>query len=556
MDGVILDILESLRAGDDLDAKALDRIVRRHSKRVHDGRRVFAKKHILPYYLEVKRENGERWASWNVDGNLDARFMSALQMKPRRTASGIASVTVITKPWPCKNACVYCPNDPAMPKSYLSDEPACQRAERNRFHPYLQVASRVRTLHQMGHSTDKIELIVLGGTWLDYPHDYRVWFISELFRALNDSAEEREEALARADVEGALPSSENSAFNLEEILSANERAECRVVGLVVETRPDTVTCESLTELRSYGCTKIQLGVQSIDDRLLELNGRRETRETIKEALSLSRLFGFKTHAHFMLNLLGATHESDKRDFETFVHDAAFCPDEVKLYPCALVDHTELMRHYEDGTWSPYSEEELIDVLCCNMKAAPPYLRVSRMIRDISAKDIVAGNKKTNLRQMVDNELKTQGASISEIRFRELGTGEFSVEDLSLEETSYVTSSTTEHFLQWVSPDDRIAGFLRLSLPYPDAVESLGALPVNPGESMIREVHVYGFATEINAEGTSAQHKGLGKRLIERACELSRKAGMTHVNVISSVGTREYYRMNGFYDNGLYQQKQL
>jgi len=190
----VLDILNALREGA-LDAKDVDRIIRKHSKRAHDGRRVFAKKHVLPHFLKVKRENGDTWRMWNVDADLEARFLRALQMKPRRTASGVATITVITKPWPCANSCVYCPNDPRMPKSYLSDEPACQRAERNQFHPYLQVASRLRTLQQMGHDTGKIELIVLGGTWLDYPRDYRIWFISELFRALNDSDDVRESAL-------------------------------------------------------------------------------------------------------------------------------------------------------------------------------------------------------------------------------------------------------------------------------------------------------------------------------------------------------------------------
>lgn len=400
MDEVVRDILDALRDGE-LDAKDIDRIIRAHSKRAHDGRRVFAKKRILPHYLKVKAECGDIWRSWSVDEQLDARFVRTLQMKPRRTASGVATITVITKPWPCANSCVYCPNDPRMPKSYLSDEPACQRAERNRFDPYLQVASRLRTLQQMGHDTGKVELIVLGGTWLDYPGDYRTWFVSELFRALNDDDPTRQAALER---EAHSSVRTVSHTELEALHAANEHAAHRVVGLVVETRPDTITSDALRDLRSLGCTKIQMGIQSVDNRILELNGRGEHTDTICRAFELTRLFGFKTHAHFMVNLLGATVESDKEDYLEFVMNPAYRPDEVKLYPCALVADTELVTHYENGTWRPYTEEELVDVLCADMLATAPYTRVSRMIRDISAKDILVGNKKTNLRQIVDEAL--------------------------------------------------------------------------------------------------------------------------------------------------------
>ena len=324
MDEVVRDILNALREGE-LDPASLDRIIRRHSKQAHDGRRVFAKKRILPHYLKVKEAGGETWESWDVDEGLDARFLRTMQMKPRRTASGVATITVITKPWPCANSCVYCPNDPRMPKSYLSDEPACQRAQRNLFHPYLQVASRLRTLRHMGHDTGKVELIILGGTWLDYPQNYRLWFAAELFAALNDDDGTREARLDKPDA-SFRPEKAVSQQELSLLHAANEHAAHRVVGLVVETRPDTITCDALCELRSLGCTKVQLGVQSIDRRLLELNGRAETPETIQNALELSRLFGFKTHAHFMVNLLGATPESDIADYRLFANHPAYSPD--------------------------------------------------------------------------------------------------------------------------------------------------------------------------------------------------------------------------------------
>ena len=556
MDDVIRDILDALREHDALDAAQLDKIVRKHSKQAHDGRRLFAKKRILPYYLSAKAEGGERWRRWRVNESLDARMMKTLQMKPRRTASGVATITVITKPWPCANRCVYCPNDPRMPKSYLSDEPACQRAERNLFHPYLQVASRLNTLSQMGHATDKIELIVLGGTWLDYPKTYHSWFVHELFRALNDDDAERRDALARAYETGVAPSEETNE-NIELALQheRNESAAHRVVGLVVETRPDTVTCEALTELRTLGCTKIQLGVQSVDPAILKCNGRHETPEIIREALALSRLFGFKTHTHFMLNLLGATPESDKRDYLEFMSNPAYRPDEVKLYPCALVANTKLVDRYESGTWRPYTEDELIDVLCTDMEATPAYCRVSRMIRDISAKDILVGNKKTNLRQLVDQNLQDSRKQIREIRFREISTDQVQADSLRLDRVDYTTTATDEVFLQWVTPDYKIAGFLRLSLPHQAAIQRYGkALPIKEGEAMIREVHVYGVATRLSESGSSAQHHGLGRALVEEACRIARDSGYERINVISAVGTRYYYRMLGFYDNGLYLQR--
>lgn len=570
MQHVVKDILDALRENEMLDAAQLDRIVRAHSKQAHDGRRIFAKKRILPYYLRVKAEGGPIWESWNVDDELDARFLRTLQMKPRRTASGVATITVITKPWPCANNCIYCPNDPRMPKSYLSDEPACQRAERCGFDPYLQVASRLRTLQQMGHATDKIELIVLGGTWFDYPTEYRSWFIAELFHACNDEDEVREQVLeqslrqmseSRADGTSDCGSNaDHEAIDhdtLNRLHATNEQAAHRVVGLVVETRPDTITIERLTELRALGCTKIQMGIQSVDADILKANGRREQPDTICRAFELARLFGFKTHAHIMLNLFTATPDSDKRDYRTFVTDEAYCPDEIKLYPCALVAGTQLVDRYEDGSWQPYTEDELIDVLSADMMATPPYTRVSRMIRDISAKDILVGNKKTNLRQLVDQHLESIGASIEEIRFREISTGDVNMNDLVLDEVAYTTTATDERFLQWVTPEGKIAGFLRLSLPHRDAVERYGdELPIEVDEAMIREVHIYGFATRIDAEGRSAQHHGLGRMLIERACDIARESGYRAVNVISAVGTRAYYRKLGFVDNGLYQQMSL
>ena len=612
MDDIILNILSELRAGRAVDDRRLLKLIHAQAKLDGSDKRAYAKRRLLPHYQSVKRDDPRRWASWGIDGALEEKLLDVLRMKPRRSASGVATITVITKPWPCGSDCLYCPNDIRMPKSYLHGEPACERAEQNWFDPYLQVSARLTALTQMGHSTDKIELIVLGGTWSDYPEAYQTWFISELFRALNDGAVLGEDPVR--DVPGTVSERRafyadagfpqdgagfeaftaaaqrtidagaagyNAAFHrlyggsdawmraaamqqgsfaeLERLHKVNETARHRVVGLVIETRPDAITPATLTTIRRLGCTKVQMGIQTLDQDVLDANDRSITLDRIQAAFELLRVFGFKIHAHAMANLYTATPERDKRDYRTLVCAPAFQPDEIKLYPCALIEGARLCEKYRDGSWRPYTEDELLDVLADDIIATPPFCRISRMIRDFSSNDILVGNKKTNLRQLVERRLQEagEGAEVQEIRFREVGTRSFDASSLSLDIVPYATTNTRERFLQWITPDNRIAGFLRLSLPdlrYVDALSS--ELPVREGEAMIREVHVYGVATQLGEDGVSAQHIGLGRRLVERACEIAREEGYTKVNVISAVGTREYYRGLGFHDNGLYQQRGL
>jgi len=601
METILQEIFNELRKGKHLDDKLLAKMLHRHNKNLSDNRQHFVKKKLLPFYLKVKEADPARWESWNVTPGLEKQMLALLQVKPRRTASGVATITVITKPWACASDCIYCPNDLRMPKSYLSDEPACQRAERNYFDPYLQVASRLRALTHMGHPTDKIELIVLGGTWNDYPLPYQIWFVAELFRALNDDDLEHNAKTRRAfyKSKGILNTEESLTENaramqqkvneglltyrqaiaslygkdsaweevsleqcadfdeLEEHHRRNENARHRVVGLVVETRPDLITADSLKLLRRLGCTKIQMGIQSLDPHILKANNRAISLEKIREAFALLRIFGFKIHAHFMVNLYGSSPEADKADYQRFVTEEAYLPDEVKLYPCVLVNGTKLNAHYADKTWRPYSEEELVDVLVADTLATPSFMRISRMIRDISAHDIVAGNKKTNLRQMVERKIEELDKPIAEIRYREISTNDTNIEQLALKTQTFATAVTQEFFLEWVTPENRIAGFLRLSLPKADYVHAHRAsLPFSPREAMIREVHIYGKVAQLKQEGTSAQHLGLGKQLIEEACAFARAEGYEKINVISSVGTREYYRSLGFRDNDLYQQLAL
>lgn len=617
MDKLILDILQQLRDGSlgALDTHQLEMLINSHNSGIDSSaqsterEKLIPKRAILPYFLQVKQKNDELWQSWNVTPELEERFIRSVRMKPRRTASGVATITVITRPHTCSSNCIYCPCDLRMPKSYLANEPACQRAELTFFDPYVQVAARLQALHQMGHSTDKVELIVLGGTWSDYPEGYQYWFIKELFRALNEWPSSPQHIQERLDwytsfglknSEEALSSfvaeqqaavfddavTYNQAFHkiydtsqphqsawsqmqstydeLVEQQHVNETAAARVVGLVIETRPDTITPENLRMFRQLGCTKIQIGIQSTRQEILDANQRQMSVAQIKRAFSLIRLYGFKIHSHLMVNLLGATPEADKQDFKTFVTDPGFLPDEIKLYPCALVSGTQLVQKYREGAWQPYAKDELVDILVQDVLNTPPYVRISRMIRDISATDILVGNKHTNLRQMVEQELAAEDVArrVQEIRFREINQQQVRAAELTLQDFTYTTAVSDEHFLQWVTTNNKIAGFCRLSLPHWDKLTSgacdvsANELLVHPGQAMIRELHVYGQALSLGSEGMSAQHQGLGQKLLAKASSIAAEAGYTSLNVISSIGTRAYYRAQGFTDTGLYQQKTL
>lgn len=617
MDELILDILKQLRDGSQgaLDTHQLEMLINSHNSGIDSSahstehEKLIPKRAILPYFLQVKQNNDELWQSWNVTPDLEERFIRSVRMKPRRTASGVATITVITRPHTCSSNCIYCPCDLRMPKSYLANEPACQRAELTFFDPYVQVAARLQALHQMGHSTDKVELIVLGGTWSDYPESYQYWFIKELFRALNEwpnspshiqerlnwytsfGLQNSEEAVSSfvAEQQAAVfddTATYNQAFHklydtsqphqnawsqmqstYDELVKqqhVNETAAARVVGLVIETRPDTITPDNLRMFRQLGCTKIQIGIQSTRQKILDANQRQMSVAQIKRAFSLIRLYGFKIHSHLMVNLLGATPEADKQDFKTFVTDPGFLPDEIKLYPCALVSGTQLVQKYREGAWQPYAKDELVDVLVQDVLATPSYVRISRMIRDISATDILVGNKHTNLRQMVEQKLATEDVAnhVQEIRFREINQQQVSAAELTLQDFVYATAVSDEHFLQWVTADNKIAGFCRLSLPHWDKLiagacdVTANELLVQPGQAMIRELHVYGQALSLGSEGMSAQHQGLGQKLLTKASSIAAEAGYTSLNVISSIGTRAYYRAQGFTDAGLYQQKAL
>ncbi len=480
-------------------------------------------KHVLVAAYKARVETGELQE--------DPALLARIRMKPVRTLSGVTTVTVLTKPYPCPGKCIFCPTDYRMPKSYLPDEPGAMRALQHDFDPFDQVSARIQALEAVGHPTDKIELLILGGTWSSYRKDYQEWFIRRCFDAMNGI----------------------EAATLEEAQRINETAEHRNVGLVIETRPDHVKPRELAWLRYLGVTKVQMGAQSLDDRILELNQRGHTVEETRRAVDLLRAAGFKIVLHWMPNLLGATPESDREDFARLWD--GFCPDEIKIYPTQLLANADLYQVWLRGAYQPYSTEELVNLIADIKPGIPRYCRVNRVIRDIPSTNVVEGNRRTSLRQDVQEEMKRRGTTCKCVRCREVRGRSIQVEDLQCHDHVYPAGAAEEHFLSFDTPDDHLAGFLRLSLPGPDSPDT--GIPDLQNAAIIREVHVYGQSLQVGEEKKgAAQHAGLGTRLIRQAEKIARQRGYRRLAVIAAVGTRQYYQRRGFHRGELYYVKEL
>jgi elongator complex protein 3 len=466
----------------------------------------------------------------------DDALLSAIRLKPVRTLSGVTTVTVLTKPYPCPGECIFCPDDIRMPKSYLPDEPGAMRALEHGFNPYTQVKSRLESLTSVGHPTDKVELLILGGTFSAYRRDYQEWFVRRCFEAMNGSSPLEEKAGG-----GEGP-------GLKEIHLFNESALHRNVGLSVETRPDEVTPAELAWFRSLGVTKVQMGVQSLDDHILDLNQRSHTVAEARRATALLRAAGFKIVLHWMPNLLGATPASDRADFPRLWE--GLCPDEIKIYPTQLLASAPLFEYWQRGEYHPYTTEELVDLIADVKTTIPRYCRVNRVIRDIPSPHVVAGNLRSSLRQDVHLEMVRRGTHCDCIRCREVGAGKVDPALLRLDDLIYHPDGAEEHFLSFITPDDKIAGFLRLSLPGPDSLAT--RLSDLAGAAIIREIHVYGQSLAVGAEQSgAAQHAGLGTRLLLEADRISSEKGYRRMAVIAAVGTRQYYLGRGFERGELY-----
>src|SRR3989344_1549411 len=476
--------------------------------------------------------------------NLEAeRIMKKLKT---RSNSGVAVVSLLTKSFPCPGRCTYCPTEERMPKSYLSEEPAAARALANDFDPYDQVTNRLKALKMNGHLTEKVEMIVIGGTWSFYHPKYQEEFLAEAFRACNNFgvAEDRQ--------------TPKGIKSLSELQTDNETAGSRIIGLSIETRPDYITTVELERLRMLGVTKVELGVQHLDDDVLKRTKRDMKIATVVTATERLRNAGFKVVYHMMPNLSGSTPSRDIEMFGELFSGEKFHPDMLKIYPCMVLPGSELYFEWQEGKFTPYTDEEIMHVLVEAKKQIPKYVRIIRVIRDIPATHIEAGSKVSNLRQWLLLDMEKNGWRCKCIRCREVRDAIVVPENFPLTHTEYRTMTGKEVFLSFEEQNEgKLASFLRLRLPDNKGEEFAdGPLAVLCGAALVRELHTYGHMAVIGEKGSQSQHLSFGKQLLLEAERIAREAGFRKVAIISGIGVREYYKKRGYSLEGTYMVKYL
>ena len=468
-----------------------------------------------------------------------------------RSQSGIATVTVITEPYACPGRCVYCPTEAHAPKSYLTNEPAVMRAVRNDYDPYRQVVSRLEALDDTGHPTDKIELIIKGGTWSFYPEPYQRQFIQRCVEAANAFSRRQEPRLLT------LHPDTTPASSLDEAQRINETAHHRVIGITIETRPDYVDEAEARRLRQLGVTRVELGVQSLDESVLRLIVRDHGTAEVRRATQLLKDVGFKVAYHLMQNLPGATPQSDLDSAKTVFEDAAYQPDTLKLYPCVVIETAELYAWWREGRYTPYDDETLIELLIQIKQLVPSYVRIERVIRDIPSTSIRGGCLATNLREEIHRRMAARGLRCRCIRcrqVRERASGPY-----TLARRDYEASDGLEIFLSFEDPaTDQLASLLRLRLPSMSRHHRPHWLPALEGAALIRELHSYGHHVPLSERSEGAiQHQGFGQRLLQEAERIAREEwGVKRMVVIAGVGVREYYRRFGYALEETYMVKSL
>ncbi len=448
-----------------------------------------------------------------------------------RSLSGVTVVSVLTKPYPCPGNCLFCPEEKGMPKSYFSTEPAVMRAIGCNFDPYLQVKKRLQALKNSGHPTDKIELIILGGTWSFLPKKYQTHFITQCFLAANNSRKKT---------------------TLISAQKKNEKAKQRIVGITVETRPDFIDEKEIIRMRKLGITRVELGVQSIYTDVLKKNKRGHTVEDIIKATYLLKAVGFKVCYHLMPNLLGSNLLRDEEMFKDIFNNPDFMPDLLKIYPCALLKEAPLYKLWQKKKYHHYSEEELINLLIKIKNNIPLFCRIQRLIRDIPSRQIISGPTKiSNLRQI----LQKRGVKCKCIRCREVKEKHDLKEKLFLFSFQYSASQSTEFFLSYENKDQtKLYSLLRLRIPD----QKNNFISALNDSTIIREVHTFGKLNPLIEKNylLSTQHKGLGKKLIKEAEKVTLKHGFKKIAIISGVGVRGYYQKLGYRLKDTYMIKDL
>ncbi|MGD1004438.1 MAG: tRNA uridine(34) 5-carboxymethylaminomethyl modification radical SAM/GNAT enzyme Elp3 [Methanoregulaceae archaeon] len=473
--------------------------------------------------------------------NQREKLRKLLLVKPTRTLSGVAPIAVMTSPSPCPHGkCIPCPGGPnhpfKSPQSYTGEEPAARRAREHDYDPYRQVQARLAQFEILGHRVNKAELIVMGGTITARSIDYQKWFVCRCIEAMNEYSH--------------ISTNEPPTFEFETVSQTNELSDVRCVGITFETRPDWCKREHIEQMLKLGVTKVELGVQNTDNRILQLNRRGCTVEDTVKANRLLRDAGLKVGFHLMPNLPGSDITTDRKMFETIFSDSQFRPDFLKIYPTLVTPGSEIEQLWRSGKYIPYNEEEMIDLVAYAKSLIPEYTRLQRIQRDIPAKLIVAGSRHSNFRQLVQHRLSEMGIRCRCIRCREIGRLPSKV-NTEIQTFTYECCGGKEHFISSISGDSLI-GFARLRFPSSVFSSEL------EGSALLRELHVYGSLVPLgrNADDDEYQHRSHGKDLLSRAEEISQNAGFRRIAIMSGVGVRPYYRRQGYERAGPYMAKEI
>lgn len=484
------------------------------------------KEHIIPYLSR------------------NSNYRKVLVVKPAKTASGVAVIAVMPKPYDCPHGkCIYCPGGQEYntPMSYVGTEPATKIAQSFEYDAYYQVKSKLNQLYQRGHNITKIELVIVGGTFPFMPESYQREFVKKCFDALNDDL---------------------SSTTLEESCRKNEYGKIRCVGFTVETKPDYCKEKHLDLMLELGITRIEIGVQTLQENIYKLINRGHNLNDIKNSFQIARDCGYKIVAHMMPGLPGSTPESDISGFKILLENDSFKPDMLKIYPTLVLKNTGLYKLYMNRKYDSYTEDDIVNILVEVKKLIPPWVRIMRIQREIETSDIVAGAKKGNIRQIAIKKLKDLGLKCNCIRCREAGLQKLknlNQQEITLNRIDYIASKGKEVFLSMENKDKNLLfGFLRLrNIPFSHRKELCETH--YRGSAIIRELHVYGPVVDVGQENKSLsfQHSGLGLGLMEEAEKISKdEFQVDKLSVISAIGTRAYYRKLGYIQNGPYVTKRL
>ena len=491
------------------------------------------KKICAKYSLEKIPKNYEILSTVNDDEF--EKLKKILLKKPAKTASGVSVVALMPKPYACPHGrCSYCPGGIEFnsPNSYTGNEPSTLNAIETGYDPKLQITSKIEKLVAFGHDPSKMEIVIVGGTFLFMPKEYQEFFIKSCYDALNGK----------------------DSKSLDEAKSMNEHAEIRNVGFTIETKPDYCKKEHVDWMLNYGVTRIEIGVQSLQEKVYQIVNRGHDYNDVIESFQISKDAGYKLVAHMMPGLPTMTPELDISDFKKLFSDEKLLPDMLKIYPSLVIENTPMYEQFKSGEYTPYSDEDMINVLTEVKKIIPKWVRIMRVQREISPNEIIAGPKSGNLRQIVHKNLHKQGLSCKCIRCREIGLNNKPSMDIKLNRIDYDSSGGKEVFLAFEDKNDSIYGFLRLRKPSENAHRD----EIDSNTCIVRELHVYGKSVKIGEkEESQIQHTGIGKKLMFEAEKISREEfDAKNLLVISAVGTREYYQKLGYSLYGPYMAKKL